>query len=226
MTVPNVPTARIWDLPVRLVHLLFIACFAGAWLTAESERWRLLHVTLGLTMAGLALFRVIWGFAGTRHARFADFVRGPRAVMGYLASLLKGRPEHHAGHNPAGGWAILALLGLILLTTATGWSAYSEWGGEWLGEAHEVLAEGLLVLVAVHVGAVLVSGWLHGENLVAAMITGRKPTDQPGVRPALVVAAALMAGVLGFWALQWQAPATGTSLSAHAGHGEEDEDDD
>jgi len=175
-------TERIWDLPVRLIHGLFIACFAGAWLTAETERFRLLHVGLGLAMAGLALFRVVWGFAGTRHARFADFVRGPRAVAGYLRSLLEGRPQHHAGHNPAGGWAILGLLALMAVTTATGWATYSDWGGEWLAEGHELAATALLVLVGVHVAGVVVSSVLHHENLLRPMFgNGRKPAPaHPG----------------------------------------------
>lgn len=217
---------RVWDLPVRLVHGLFIACFAGAWLTAESERLRLLHVTLGLTMAGLAIFRIVWGFAGTRHARFADFVRAPGAVLRYLRSLLTGRPEHHAGHNPAGGWAVLALLGLILVTTASGWATYSDWGGEWLEEAHEVAAHALLLLAAVHVAGVLVSSVLHHENLLRPMFTtGRKPGATSGVKPVRAVAALVLAAVLGFWALQWQQPAVGTQTAAAPAGSHEDDDD-
>ncbi len=89
-------TVKVWDIPVRLFHWSFAACFAGAWLTAESERFRDVHVALGYTMAGLIAFRLLWGLVGTRHARFASFVRGPAAVARYLRSLLAGRPEHHA----------------------------------------------------------------------------------------------------------------------------------
>jgi len=165
---------RVWDAPVRVFHWLMVLSFAGAWLTAESERWRLVHVTLGYTMAGLVAFRLLWGLAGSRHARFADFVRGPRAVARYLRSMLQGRPEHHAGHNPAGGWAILALLVLAALTAATGWATYNELAGEWLGEVHETAANLMLALVGVHVAGVLLGSWLHRENLVKAMFTGRK----------------------------------------------------
>ena len=118
------PRTLVWDAPVRVFHWLLAACFAVAWLSAESERWQLLHITAGYTMAGLVVFRILWGLVGTRHARFSDFVRGPRAVAAYLKSLLRGRPEHHAGHNPAGALAILALLALALLTVATGWANY------------------------------------------------------------------------------------------------------
>lgn len=169
------PDTRVWDLPVRLFHWLTVACFAGAWLTAESERWRLLHVNLGYAMAGLVAFRLLWGLVGTRHARFASFVRGPRAVAQYLRSLVSARPQHHQGHNPAGGWAVLALLGLTAVTAASGWATYSEWGGEWFEEAHEVAAHALLLLVGVHLAGVVLSSWLHHENLVRAMVTGRKP---------------------------------------------------
>lgn len=219
--------ARVWDLPTRVFHGLLIASFAGAWITAESERWRLVHVTLGLTMAGLVLWRLLWGFVGTRHARFADFVRGPSAVLRYLKSLAGGRPEHHSGHNPAGGWAILGLLGLTAVTTALGWAAYSEWGGDWLGEGHEVAANLMIALVGVHVAGVVVSSWLHRENLVRAMVTGRKAADGPDVKAWRVVGVALVAVVLGFWALQWQqAPAAAQQAAASHRHHGHDQDDD
>lgn len=223
------PAARIWDLPTRVFHGLLIASFAGAWITAESERWRLVHVTLGLTMAGLVLWRLLWGFVGTRHARFADFVRGPAAVGRYLKSLRAGRPEHHVGHNPAGGWAILGLLGLTAVTTALGWATYSDWGGEWLGEGHEVAANLLIALVGVHVAGVLVGSWLHRENLIRAMITGRKAAEEADVRPRRAMGAALAAAVLGFWVVQWQQkPVAGPqapSSSTHRQHGHHDHHD-
>ncbi len=222
-------SARVWDLPTRVFHGLLIASFAGAWLTAESERWRLVHVTLGLTMAGLVVWRLLWGFVGTRHARFADFVRGPAAVGRYLKSLTGGQPEHHAGHNPAGGWAILGLLGLTAVTTALGWAAYSEWGGDWLGEGHEVAANLMIALVGVHIAGVVVSSWLHRENLVRAMVTGRKAVDEADVKPWRTVGAALLVAVLGFWALQWQqAPAAAQQAAAgtERHHRHQDRDDD
>lgn len=207
--VATADTHRVWDLPVRVFHGLMILCFAGAWLTGDSERWRLLHVTLGLTMAGLVVFRLLWGVVGTRHARFADFVRGPRTVLAYLKSLVAGRPQHHDGHNPAGGWAVLGLLALTALTTGAGWAAYQGWGGgDAFEEVHEFAAHALLLLVAVHVVGVVVSSWLHRENLVRAMVTGRKPgaAAEPDVPRWRAVAAVLLAMVLGFWALQWQQP--------------------
>ena len=200
----------VWDAPVRVFHWLLVLSFAGAWLTAESEHWRLVHVTLGYTMAGLVAFRVVWGVIGTRHARFASFVRGPKAALAYLRSLLSRHPEHHTGHNPAGGLAIVALLALIVVTAASGWASYSELGGEWLEEAHELAANALMTLVVVHLLGVVVGSVVHKENLVRAMLSGRKPVAQrEGIRRGFAALAALVvAAVLGFWWVQWQsAPA-------------------
>lgn len=197
--------ALVWDAPVRVFHWLMVASFAGAWLTAETERWRLVHVTLGYTVAGLMVFRILWGLVGTRHARFSSFVRGPEAVARYLGSLLRGRPEHHAGHNPAGALVIVALLGLALAVVASGWATYNELFGGWLEEAHEALATGMLAVVGVHVAGVLLGSWLHRENLIGAMITGRKPVrPDEGIRHAWhAVAVLMLVAAPGFWWLQW-----------------------
>ena len=165
----------VWDLPVRLFHWLLVACFAGAWLTSESEHWRLAHVWFGYGMAGLVGLRLVWGLVGTRHARFASFVRGPRAAFAYLRSLLGPRPQHYLGHNPAGALAIVGLLALIALTAASGYATYNELGGDWLEELHEFAAHALLILVGVHLAGVAVGSLVHKENLIRAMITGRKP---------------------------------------------------
>jgi cytochrome b len=202
----------VWDLPTRLFHWLMVLSFAGAWLTAETERWRLLHATLGYTMVGLVAFRIVWGLIGSRHARFSAFVRGPRAVLRYLGSLLRGQPEHHLGHNPAGAAAILLLIALTLAVGATGWAVYNDVGGKWLEELHEGVSGFMLALVGLHVAAVVFTGWLHRENLVRAMITGRKPgPSAQGLRRAFGgVAALLLAAVLGFWWVQWHdAPSAG-----------------
>jgi cytochrome b len=92
---PATQEVLVLDAPVRVFHWLTVLCFVGAYITAESETWRLLHVTLGYTMAGLVAFRVVWGVGGTRYARFGSFVRGPRAVLAYVRSMLVGKPEHH-----------------------------------------------------------------------------------------------------------------------------------
>lgn len=217
MTIESRSPTLVWDVPVRVFHWLLVLCFAGAWLTAESEHWRLLHVTLGYTMAALVVFRVIWGLIGTRHARFASFVRGPRAAWTYLRSLVGPRPEHHTGHNPAGALAIVGLLGLIALTAASGWATYSELGGDWLEDVHELAANTLMVLVVVHIAGVVVGSLVHRENLVRSMFTGRKPAPPAeGIRRGwAALAAVMLAAVLGFWWVQWQsAPAdAGTQMT-------------
>lgn len=220
----------VWDAPVRVFHWLMVFSFAGAYLTAESERWRLLHVTLGYTMAGLVVFRILWGLVGTRYARFTDFIRGPKAVARYVGALLRGQPEHYTGHNPAGALAIVALLLLTLVVAVSGWATYNEIGGDWLEEAHEAVATIMLAIVGIHIAAVLLSSWLHHENLIGAMISGRKPGRAgEGIRSAWrTVAVLMLAAVLGYWWLQWQsAPPDGgladrSTASAKAG----DHDDD
>lgn len=218
------PTLLVWDLPVRVFHWLMVLSFTGAYLTAETERWRLVHVTLGYTMVGLVGFRIVWGLVGSRYARFSSFVRGPKAVARYLRSLVSGRPEHHVGHNPAGALAILAMLGLTVAIGVSGWSVYNDIGGEWSEELHELAANTMLAVIGLHIAGVLLSSLVHRENLAASMITGRKSgRPEDGVRSAWRTMAVLMLiAVLGFWWLQWQdaAPggvgaATGAALSVH-----------
>lgn len=220
----------VWDAPVRVVHWLMALCFAGAYLTAENDSLRAVHVTLGYTMAGLVGFRLIWGLAGTRYARFSQFIRGPGAALRYLRSLFSRHPEHHVGHNPAGALAIIALLGTTVLLVASGWANYNDIAGHWTEEVHEAIAGAMLALVGVHVGAVLLSSVLHRENLVASMISGTKPrTPGEGIRRAWRgIAAVVLAAVLGFWWWQWQAePAAqiGVHAVATQHHGGKDDDD-
>ena len=192
----------VWDLPTRVFHWLMVASFAGAFLTAESERYRDVHVALGYTMLGLVAFRLVWGVAGTRYARFASFAFGPRRVLRYLGSLAKRTPEHFIGHNPAGSWAIFALLAMALATGATGYASYEDIGGEWLKELHEGVANAMLAIVAVHVAGVIASSLLHRENLARAMLNGMKQ-GAPGEgirRRHPLVAALLLAAVAGLWA--------------------------
>ncbi len=204
----------VWDAPTRLFHWLLAVSFLGAYLTAESEQWRLIHITLGYTMAALVSFRLLWGVVGTRYARFSNFVRSPAAALRYLTNIMRGRPEHHVGHNPAGALAIIALLLMACALAGTGWATYNDVGGDWLGELHEGIANAMLALVGIHVLAVFASSWLHRENLVGAMFSGRK-TGLPneGIRRAWWSLAALMlVAVLGFWWMQWQsAPSAGAA---------------
>lgn len=192
----------VWDLPTRVFHWLLAASFLGAFLTAESERYRDIHVVLGYTVLGLVVFRFLWGVIGTRYARFSSFPIAPRRVLEYLKSLFTRTPQHHVGHNPAGSLAIYAILALAVLAGATGYAAYNEIGGEWLAELHEGAANAMLGLVAVHIGAVIVSSLIHRENLVAAMLNGYKNGRAgDGIRRKhWFVAAAVLLATVGFWA--------------------------
>lgn len=198
----------VWDAPVRAFHWLIVLNFVGAYLTAEHDSWRQLHITFGYTMAGLVVFRLIWGLIGTRYARFSAFVRGPRQVLDYFRCLLNRQPGNDIGHNPAGALAIVAMLGMTILVTTTGYATYKEFGGELLEELHEGLANAMLLVVAVHIAGVLLSSWMHDENLVRAMIDGRKrgnPKD--GIHSAWYsIALVLILAVLGFWWMQWRLP--------------------
>lgn len=192
----------VWDLPTRIAHWLLAASFAGAFLTADSEYWRQLHVMLGYTVAVVVGFRLAWGVVGSRHARFSDFACGPGQVLSYLRSLLYGKPRHYVGHNPAGSWVIFGLLGLAVLVTLSGHAVYTETDGEALAEAHEGLAQAMLGLVTVHVAGVLASSVVHRENLVRAMIDGMK-RGEPGeaIRGPHRLAALLLVLAVGFlWA--------------------------
>jgi cytochrome b len=183
----------VWDWPVRLGHWLMVGGFIIAWLTAESETFRLVHAVSGGIVLAVATFRLPWGFIGSRYARFVDFVRGPTALKEYAASLLKLEPAHHVGHNPAGGWAIVLLLGLGILTGLAGWANYNDLGGNWLEELHEGLAATMLTVVFVHLIGVASGSLLHGENLVRTMITGFKSgLPEQAIPSARPIAAALL----------------------------------
>lgn len=192
----------VWDFPTRAFHWLLALSFTVAFVTADSERWRDVHVTFGYTVAGLIAFRLLWGLVGTRYARFASFAFGPRAVLAYVKSLFTREPRHFVGHNPAGSWVIYLLLALGLLAAATGYATYVELGGEDAFEdLHEGLANAMLGLVFVHIAGVAVSSLLHRENLARAMVSGRKKAAAgEGIRRAhWLIGVALISGVVAFW---------------------------
>lgn len=193
----------VWDWPVRLGHWLMAGSFIVAWLTAESETFRLVHAVSGGIVLAVATFRLPWGFIGSRYARFVDFVRGPTAIKEYASGMLKLQPEHHVGHNPLGGWAIILLLGLAIVTSLSGWAIYNDIGGHLLEELHEGLAATMLTVVFVHLIGVFSSSLLHGENLVRAMVTGFKnglPEQAiPSARPIAAALLLIWIGVASWW---------------------------
>lgn len=170
------PPARVkvWDPFVRIFHWSLVALFAIAFLTGDEVEW--LHLWAGYAIAGLVALRLVWGFIGSRHARFADFVKGPRAVATFLKQSVNLEAPRHIGHNPAGGIMILALLAALIGLTVTGLLMTTDayWGSETMEDIHEAIANGTLVLIVLHILGVIVASLEHGENLVMSMITGRK----------------------------------------------------
>jgi cytochrome b len=172
---PGAPMVRVWDPFVRIFHWSLVALFIVAFATGdEIER---LHIAAGYAIAVLVALRVMWGFIGPRHARFSDFVRGPAATLDYLRQGVRGRAPRFLGHNPAGGVMTVALLGMLAAISVTGIMMTSDafWGAQWVEDLHQGLVYVTLGLIALHVAGVLLASYEHGENLVKAMITGRKP---------------------------------------------------
>ncbi len=191
----------VWDVPTRVFHWSLALAFAGAYLTAESERYRDIHLALGYLMFGLLAFRLVWGFVGTTYARFGSFACQPAAVVCYVRSLFSLQPEHHVGHNPAGGVAIFLLLLLGLLTSISGVGLYWEFGDEEVWEeVHEATSNLMLLVVFVHIAGVLASSVLHKENLVRSMLTGYKTAEaEAGITQAHVwLGRVMLVAAMGF----------------------------
>jgi len=164
----------VWDIPTRIGHWLLVATFALSYLTGDSEEARLFHVAAGYALGGILIFRLFWAFAGTRYARLKSFLFTPGHVFGYLGSLLKGKPDHWIGHNPAGSYSIYLLVLLGIGTVISGVATYLEIGGDFSEETHDILSYSMLCMVAIHLMGVVVSSVLHKENLARSMVTGYK----------------------------------------------------
>jgi cytochrome b len=194
---------RVWDWPLRAFHWLLVVAIAIAFLSSEEDSplnyW---HVVSGWVAGLLLVFRLVWGIAGGEHSRFSNFIR-PSRISRHIAELRRGRAEPSLGHNPLGALAVLLLLSLIAFTVLTG--AFGDEGAE---DMHEIVAWTLLAAVALHILAVIGMSLLQRENLVRAMVTGRKARERhPGsvdaTRPPVVgmvltvaVVAAAIFGVL------------------------------
>jgi len=165
----------VWDLPVRLFHWLLVITFAGAWLTAESEKYQLIHYAFGYSAGVLVLFRIAWGFIGTRYARFSDFIKGPNAIYQHLMQVFsKTHQEEYAGHNPAGSIVMVLLMLLILAIAITGYWNVKELYENIAEDWHEGLANIALGLICLHVLAAVVMSYMAKKNLVKSMVTGKK----------------------------------------------------
>ncbi|RDE19382.1 cytochrome B [Motiliproteus coralliicola] len=179
------PTVKVWDPYVRIFHWSLVFFFTLAFVTEDD--WLRLHTFAGYTVTGLVIFRVCWGLIGSRYARFSHFLYRPSRIAAYLRSLLTRHPKHYLGHNPAGGAMILLMLLMLSLTAFTGMATlateglgplagtfFAFWSEDLLEESHELFANAMLLLVFLHIAGVLVSSLLHRENLILAMLTGRK----------------------------------------------------
>ena len=171
---------RVVDAPVRVMHWLLALSFLGAYLTADGERWRLVHVTLGYTMAGLLVARVLWGVFGPRPARLSMLWHKLQGAPAWLKAAASGRIDWRQGQNLLLAATVALLLIVIAPLTLSGLGVYQEWGGgDALEELHEFLGNGLLALVLAHVGAVLALSLLRRRNLVAPMLSGRHAVAHP-----------------------------------------------
>jgi cytochrome b len=170
----NEQTILVWDVPTRIFHWLLVVCFAGAWLTSESERLQMIHYAFGYSAVALILFRLVWGLAGTKYARFTQFIRGPKEIISHFNGVLRGHQHSTPGHNPAGGIVMIGLMLVILLIGLTGYWSVKEFLGDFMSGAHEVVSSLALALVIIHIAAAVLMSVLQKENLVRAMVTGKK----------------------------------------------------
>lgn len=195
----------VWDLPTRLFHWSLAVLVAVAVLSAKLD-FLSLHMFVGETILALVLFRLVWGVVGSQTARFTDFVKGPRAILGYLAQSRRGGAPVSLGHNPLGGLMVVALLLVLLVQAGSGLFTSDDIlvdgplvplvsGGTvaLLGTLHRLLSDGILILVGLHIVAVLAYLLVRKDNLIRPMITGRKRVEAPVAEPHRVSAALALA---------------------------------
>lgn len=201
----------VWDLPTRLFHWLLAILVAFSWWSGEQGYgWMPWHFWSGYGVLTLLVFRLFWGFVGSRTARFADFIKGPRAGLHHIAALFRPGKTGDVGHNPLGGWMVLLLLLLLLVQTGTGLFAedinmnagplyllVSEQTSRTLTNIHEIVAKLVLFAIILHVLAVIAYLAIKRDNLIGPMLTGRKQIDlPPGAEPKManpLLALALLA---------------------------------
>ena len=171
---PRPATVRVWDPLVRLFHWSLVTAFVTAWATGDEVMS--VHELAGYVIIGLIAFRLVWGVAGSRHARFSDFLSRLTTILRYLKDSLALKARRTLGHNPAGGAMVIALLLALVATAGSGLMMTTEafWGIRWVGEAHEIAVDLTLLLIVLHLAGVALASLEHRENLVIAMITGRK----------------------------------------------------
>lgn len=169
---------RVWDGLVRTLHWTLAAAVVTAWISGhwQPEDFDAVHHTAGYVALAAVALRLAWGFIGPRHARLAQFLRGPRAVLAYARALRAGHEPRYIGHNPLGGWMALTLWLCAAGLSITGWLYTTEWlwGYAWLEALHAALGWLVAGLIGAHLGGAAMTSWRHRENLVRAMFTGAK----------------------------------------------------
>jgi len=196
----NETPVRVWDLPVRLFHWLLVAALIVLVVSGKvGGNWMLYHVYAGYTVLVLVLFRVTWGFAGSTHALFSSFLAGPARCIAFARKLLTREPAPSAGHNPLGGWMVVAILVALLVQAGTGlfsnddialegplYALVSKEFSDRMTSIHRLNSWVLIALAAIHVLAVLFHWLVKKENLIGAMFTGVKLMP-PGAEGSMVV---------------------------------------
>jgi cytochrome b len=164
----------VWDVLVRFLHAGFIAGVAAAWFTRHrSGPW---HEWIGYAVIAALALRLLWGFVGPPSARFDRFVRRPATTLQYTRGVVHGRAPRYVGHNPLGGWMIVVLLALLAIISASGWLSTTDryWGIAWVMNVHLYATWALLALLPLHIAGAVHASAKHRENLIAAMLHGRK----------------------------------------------------
>jgi cytochrome b len=177
-------TGAVWDPLVRVFDWTVAAAIGIDFFVLDDGRYW--HRAIGYTAAAALAVRIVWGFVGTRHARFADFWPTPRTVARHFRALLSGEDRKQLGHSPLGAVVMLLLMAILASISITGWMMRLDafWGAEWLEEVHEVLADAIIVVASLHILAAIVESWRHHENLIWAMVTGKKRASAGDACPA------------------------------------------
>ncbi len=208
------PGRRVTDAPTRMFHWLFALSFLGAYVTADGESWRLIHVTLGYTMAGLLVFRVLYGLLGPRQAGLSLMWHKLAGAPAWLRSLTQSRSltdiNWRQGQNLLMALAVVALLVMVVPLTLSGYATYNDWGdflgGDWLEEVHEFFGEAFLFVVLAHLALIAGLSLLRRKNQALPMLTGRIDGKGPDLvqKNRVWLAALLLLAVLAFGAWEWQ----------------------
>jgi cytochrome b len=192
----------VWDSPIFFTHWLLAFCFLGAILTQDSEKFRLVHVTMGYTMLGIVGFRVIWGFIGSKYARFTTIKPRFLRVRENIQAIFRGDKEFSIGLNALGFIAAYLLMGLVLLVSASGYLVFNEIGPELISEVHELVGNLLIAVVVVHVGSIVLNAMYQRLQKTNAEVAKSVGVLVQRARPYKWVTIIILSVVVYFWGIQ------------------------